>query len=91
LRTALLRVNLADDKQKATMAYRADTPAEKARYKVFLGFYFSSAISGGLMMWMNIPFVATFIVVALLFSCGVYVMATNRWPLLGQRRNPLKP
>ena len=72
------------------MAYRADTPAEKARYKVFLGFYLSSAISTGLMMWMNVPFAVTFIVGAALFSCGVYVMATNRWPRLGQGRKPPK-
>lgn len=72
------------------MAYRADTPAEKARYKVFLGFYLSSAISGALLSWMNVPFAITFVAVAALFSCGVYVMTTSRWPRLGQRRTPPK-
>ena len=71
------------------MAYRAKTPQEKGRYRVFLAFYIASALSAGLLSAADAPFWFTFAVSVSLLACGVYVMATNRWPSLGwTRRKP---
>lgn len=68
------------------MAYRARTRQEKGRYRVFWAFYIASGLGAGLLSMADASFWFTLAVSVSLFACGVYVMATHRWPGLGWTR-----